>query len=206
MKHFIIMADIVDSSGKAADVLMPAFKELVTSCNKHFKSEIASPLTITLGDEFQGVVKSLAACIKIIFYLDEKILGLPLYFKLRYVVNYGDIGTALNQKSAHGMLGTGLTTARKALEEMKSSKNELLFAGVREAKKLNLASQLYRAFYNDWPEKDLKIAQAFLKNGDYKQLAGTFDKDASSMWRKQRSLKIDDFKASKELITLLANA
>ena len=56
-RHYIIMADIISSRtiDKKED-FMGQFKALTSLANKRFKDSIVSPLTITLGDEFQGIV------------------------------------------------------------------------------------------------------------------------------------------------------
>lgn len=52
------MADVIKSrKGKGLEIAK-RLKLLSDSINKSFKKEILSPLTITLGDEFQGVVSS----------------------------------------------------------------------------------------------------------------------------------------------------
>ena len=207
MKAFIIMADIIDSSTYPGDELMEDFKNAVTQINKNNIHHIASPLTITLGDEFQGIVKGLNSAISIIFQLDELTLKSELDYKLRYVVNYGVVDTDINKKNSYEMLGEGLTTARKKIEELKSSNSEIEILGIEEksSAKLNIALRLYRSIYNDWYQKDKSLVCEFLQDDNYRALAEKHGRDPSSMWRKKKSLKIEDFKASKELIELLAN-
>ncbi|MEM7040107.1 MAG: SatD family protein, partial [Bacteroidota bacterium] len=60
--QFIIMADIIDSRMPGdSNHWMQSFQALVIHMNQHHKSRIASPLTVTIGDEFQGIVKNLGA-------------------------------------------------------------------------------------------------------------------------------------------------
>ena len=75
------MADIIASSEKNQIELMNNFKELVNEINKTFKDEILSPLTITLGDEFQCVLKDLKSSTDIILQLEENIIHKKLNFK-----------------------------------------------------------------------------------------------------------------------------
>jgi len=207
MKAFVIMADIVDSSSYEGGRLMHDFKAIVAQVNKQYDDDIVSPLTITLGDEFQGIVKDLQSAVTIIFALDEALLNAELEFDLRYIVNYGEVETPINKEKAYEMLGEGLTSARKQLESMKSNGREVRVSGIAKKveEKLNLALQLYRSLYDDWHTKDRKLVHEFLQNDDYKELARVHDKDPSSMWRKRRSLKIEDFKASKQLVELISN-
>lgn len=207
MKYFILMADIIGSSRKNAEELMPAFSKVVEEVNKKYRKQIISPLTITLGDEFQGVVSGLREGIAIIYSLDEALLTSRDTFYLRYALHYGDIATGINRNKAHGMLGDGLTAARETLEAMKKSGREVTISGLGEdvENRLNLAFFLYRSLYNDWYPKDRQTVFDFLRHKDYKKVAALHDRDNSSMWRKEKSLKIDEFHAARELINLIAD-
>ncbi len=205
MKYLILMADIVKSSEKEGGALMEVFSGLVDQVNSQYAKRILSPLTITLGDEFQGVIDSLSAAVDIIFEMDEQCLCSVPGFRLRYVIQWGEIDTPINRSSAHGMLGEGLTSAREELEAMKKGDQEIAVRGYDDlfCKEMDLAFQLYRAFYTDWPEKDRMTAFDFIHSRDYKILAEQYNKDASTMWRKERSLRMKDFYASRSLIKLL---
>lgn len=201
------MGDIIDSSNKTGKSLMEHFKGLIEVVNLKYKNNILSPLTITLGDEFQGVIKDLASAIDILFYIDRRILGSDMFYNMRYVINYGIIDTPINRQSAHEMLGKGLTDSRFRLNELKKGGNKVLVEGIEESKesKINMAFELYQSFYNDLKEKDRKIAHEFLRGNDYRTVANKFGRDNSSMWRKQKSLKINDYKTSRALIKMIAN-
>lgn len=207
MKAYVLMADIIESSSYSGNKLMTDFKALVDQVNTKFATNISSPLTITLGDEFQGIIKDLNSAVQVVFAMDELLLKRSINYKLRYVINYGKIDTPINKTSSHEMLGEGLTKARKLLEELKITDAKIVVKGLENKMqvKLNLAFVLYRSLYDDWHEKDKKSAYDFLQNIDYKELARINKKAVSTMWRKKKSLKIEDFKASKELINLLAN-
>lgn len=205
MKHIIIMADIVESSAYDGAALMEVFSAIVDDVNERFGECIRSPLTITLGDEFQGVVTDLDSAIDIIFTMDEKCLLAEPGFRLRYVIQCGEIDTEINVANAHGMMGKGLSDAREQLEVMKKEDREVAVRGFHKdfSEEMDLAFQLYRAFYTDWPEKDRSIAHDFIQYRDYKVLAKRYKKDVSTMWRKERTLRMDDFYASRSLIKLL---
>lgn len=205
MKHHIIMADIVKSSKFNGAEIMPPFKEMVEKINTNYQSEIISPLTITLGDEFQGVVKSLKVGIKIIFALDE--LLLTEAFKLRFVLNYGEIQTIISKNNSYGMLGAGLSNARELLDKIKETDNRILLNGYGMPHDTMLCQgfQLYNYFYRQWSAKEKLIVKEFLSGKDYKEVANIFKKDISTMWRKEKSLNIIEYKTAKELIKQITN-
>ncbi|UII25564.1 SatD family protein [Fulvivirga maritima] len=206
-KYYIVMADIIDSSDKAGGSLMHHFKEMVNSVNERLSEKIISPFTITLGDEFQGIVNSLQTAVEVIFLMDEILLEAEEAYKLRFVINFGVIDTPINKEQAYEMLGEGLTVARRSLGELKSAESDILVAGLDQPleENLNMAFQLYRMIYDDWGTKDRPIARSFLKEPDYKKVAEIYSKDISTMWRRQKSLKIDEFNIARKLILNLSS-
>lgn len=112
MKHFILMSDVIGSGQKNQALLMQNFKETVSKINHDYENSLLSPLTITLGDEFQGLTKDLETALNIIIALEEQIIIQGFDFQLRYVLIYGDIETNINKRIAYEMLGEGLRDAR----------------------------------------------------------------------------------------------
>ncbi|MEM7298811.1 MAG: SatD family protein, partial [Bacteroidota bacterium] len=96
MNSFILMADVVDSHEKEGQSLMNDFQVLVKWANTIYGEFIASPLTITLGDEFQGIVSSASKGIDVILGMEEYIIKEEFGFKLRYVLHAGEVETAIN--------------------------------------------------------------------------------------------------------------
>src|ERR1700759_4336017 len=99
----ILMADIIGSRKADQAALMNDFKDLVAEVNK--TSNMLSPLTITLGDEFQGLLEGAEDALKVIWKLEETIVEKELNFKLRYVVVEGFIETPFNKEIAYGVMG-----------------------------------------------------------------------------------------------------
>lgn len=61
----------VSATGDAESADEGMVWEMVTSANKTFHNELLSPLTITLGDEFQGLSASLSDSMDILLFLEE---------------------------------------------------------------------------------------------------------------------------------------
>ena len=204
MEYQIVMADVIKSSTFSASALMKDFKLLVERTNKLFENEIVSPLTITLGDEFQGVVKDLSAAIELVFYLDQELLKAE--FQLRYALQLGEIETPINKKTAHEMLGNGLTRARENLQYGKEENKRFSISGYVDShnEKLDKAFMLYDYFYKNWSAKEKPIVYQFLQGKEYKEVAEIFQKDNSTMWRKEKSLNLKEFKICKQLIKMLS--
>uniref|UniRef100_UPI0037500E8A SatD family protein n=1 Tax=Flavobacterium sp. TaxID=239 RepID=UPI0037500E8A len=132
MDYVILMADILESREKDANELMLEFKETVKYINDNWQKNIISPLTITLGDEFQAIIDNVENAVNIIIEIEEFILAKEFNFKLRYVLNFGKIETEINREIAYEMLGEGLTDARKALSDLKNSESRFLIKFKKE--------------------------------------------------------------------------
>jgi hypothetical protein len=199
------MADIIGSGNHEGYALMKDFKEIIDSINKENKKRLLSPLTITLGDEFQGIARSLQDSISLIIKIEEKIVHLQKNIKLRYVLNHGFIDTDINPDIAYGMLGDGLTHARQLLESSKSERRDRFNISLENndylAEVLDLAFVGFQAIIDDWRLKDFELISSFLTfKGDYKMVAKEINKDNSSVFRRRDSLQIKEYFSSRRLL------
>lgn len=206
-KQVILMADVVDSTALSSKKFIEQFKKLVEKVNSNRREQIKSPLTITLGDEFQGVIDTFENGIKIIFELEELGVSFGFGFKLRYVLLEGQIDTEINKTIAYQMLGKGLSKARKELEELKKSQSRFLIKLDNALKEvyINKAFFIYQNFVDSWKEKDREIVKEFLYYDDYKYVAKRIGLDPSSSWRRKKSLNIIEYKNIKDLILVIYN-
>jgi hypothetical protein len=160
-----------------------------------------------LGDEFQGVIDTVANNISIIFDFEEAIVEMECDFKLRYVLNFGEIDTKINEKVAYEMLGSGLTEARQYLANMKKEDHRF-FVSLGKSDKINHQTNnaflVYQSIVDSWKEKDLKAVTSFLQYEDYKKVAEIINVDVSSAWRRKKSLSINEYNAMKEIILFLS--
>ena len=201
------MADIIKSSLENGNILMNLFREVSNRVNSDYRDAFYSPITITLGDEFQSIVRSIKNGIEIIIDYEETLLKYNEPCKLRYVLNYGEIDTPINPNQAYQMLGEGLTESRKLLGNLKKNDDRFLIKSENRdlSKKLSLAFYIFQSFVDAWKIKDFEIVRGFLKYKDYKLVGKNLNKDISTMWRKEKSLKINEYLAIKEIIFLLTN-
>ena len=199
------MADIIDSGEKVQIKLMQDFKNLVEDANKAFKASLLSPLTITLGDEFQGVLKDLSSSVKMMMYLEEQIIHHNLRFQLRYVLHYGSIETPINPDIAYQMLGKGLTEARNILNTSKKQKDRfsIFIADATKNAILKNAFRIYENIISDWdPKKDYEVVSNFIKFEDYKIVSEKVGKTRSQIWKREKTLNITAYQSVKNIILL----
>jgi hypothetical protein len=205
----ILMADVIRSRKKDSSLLVRQLKELVTIINSQNSANLISPLTITLGDEFQGITSTMENGIKTIFDLEELILDKQYDLKLRYVLVYGKIDTTINNQIAYEMLGEGLTRARQDLNSLKQKDSRFLIRlNINEEYKeqyLNKAFLIYQNIVDSWKAKDLEVVREFLLHKDYKIVAQNVHIDRSNAWRRKKSLKIDEYNNVKEIVLFILN-
>ena len=68
------MCDVVKSRNKDQKQLIKELKQTVLFINRKYSKDILSPLTITLGDEFQGIIKNVESGLSIIIEIEEYII------------------------------------------------------------------------------------------------------------------------------------
>lgn len=201
--NFILMADIIGSRKVNQQILMSNFREVVKYVNQKNEKDLLSPMTITLGDEFQSVVRGLLAGLSVIITMEEKIILLEKDFKLRYVLLEGVIETKINTKIAYEMLGPGLTSAREHLAKLKTGKRRFYFNLIDKQKStaLNDAFFIFQSLRDAWKaDKDHYLISEFLQLKDYKQIAVDLNKERSLIWKRRKSLKIEEYFSIKEVI------
>lgn len=207
MDYVIVMADILQSREKDANELMLEFKETVKHINDNWQTNIISPLTITLGDEFQAIIDTVENAVNIIIEIEEFMLAKEFTFKLRYVLNFGKIETEINREIAHEMLGEGLTDARKALTDLKNSESRFLIKFKKEdwriEKMLNDTFKIFQYYTDSWKANDYRIASDFIRHDDYKVIADKLGINRSTAWRRRKSLNIEEFETVKRIINNL---
>ena len=200
--RYILMGDIVGSSAYDARKLQREFMQLVSSCNERLAGEILSPYTVTLGDEFQGVARSLRGLFDVVFYLEETSLLRGLSFKMRYVGLYGEIETPVNRMKAHGMIGPGLTLARELLTDKRRGRPRFRF----EFPDAQLTRQLNRLFLvidglvARWDPKDGPLILDMITNTNNEEVGEKHGKNRTQIWKRRKHLLIEEFRALKEAV------
>jgi hypothetical protein len=195
------MADVVGSGKLPASQVAGTLQELCPYLNNYAPDSIFSPLTITLGDEFQGVVDSKKAGTELIIKSERWLLVHQASFRLRYVLWYGPIDMPINTQIAYGMLGQGLTTAREMLLKMKKQKKNRFYIGNEQPDEvLNRLFFLHHSITAKWKRRDYELAGTLLQTGDYKETAMLLEKDISLVWRRKNWLGIEQLSTVEWLI------
>ena len=205
-EHYVVMGDIVRSRDYEEKQLMRDFANLIEACNREFAAGILSPYTVTLGDEYQGVAASLLWSVRTIIYLDEARLHGEYSFKMRHVVHFGDVATPLNKVVAYGMLGSGLTKARELLTDKRRGRPRFCFSLPDQQLSSNLRQllEVMSSITNAWKPRDVAIIFAMLANDNDTEVATELGKNRSQIWKRRKSLFIDEYKALRMVVLELA--
>lgn len=124
MFYCAIIGDIIGSR-KLEDRqdIQKKFMAMARKANKRYESDIASPFTVTIGDEFQVLLTCSQRSPEIIAYVKEEMAPIEFVFG----VGIGEIFTDINTKLAIGMDGPAFHLARKAIEQAKKKKPKTIY-------------------------------------------------------------------------------
>lgn len=112
--HAAVMGDLVDSEGALSRAALHAtFNAAVDAVNAACAARLASPLTITLGDEFQGLCAGMAEGLGIVRDLRTRLLLRGV--ECRFTVGAVRLSTPVNADRAWSMMGEGLAETRASL-------------------------------------------------------------------------------------------
>jgi hypothetical protein len=115
----VLMGDLVGSERHADPASLHArFNIAIDRQNANLGSDMVSPLTITLGDEFQGLLSSLVAAAQVAREIRFELMRENI--ECRFVIGTIDLKTQINHERAWNMMGPGFADARARLDEKRS--------------------------------------------------------------------------------------
>lgn len=196
MNYFALIGDIVDS--KKIDDRYQVQKRL-ESClhqlNAKYSDVVISKMSITLGDEFQGLLTLDAPLFQII---DSINMAMKPH-QIRFGLGLGTILTDINPEQSIGADGPAYWYARKALQHI-HQKNDygntqiaVDFEGNHNVEVINSLIASSEAIKSSWRASQEVLLQKLLENNRYHE---SFDQQALA-----RALDLDTSALSKRLKT-----
>ncbi len=161
MNYCVLTADIHQSRlQEDRQALQTQIETLLHAANDEFKSEIKVPFSITLGDEWQGVIKTVAAGYRIAtFFLEE-------FHPTRLAMGLGEgkIETEWRARSAE-MDGQAFHRSRQALEKAKNEKRTLFFVTTHTNEDIlfNAFAHLLQLLREEWSLKQFRKFKLYKK-------------------------------------------
>nr|WP_319475018.1 SatD family protein [uncultured Sphaerochaeta sp.] len=140
------------------------------------KDTIVSPFTITLGDEFQGLLSDYSLAVPIVDYIERHMWPV----RIRFGIGIGEIHTEIIRNSPFGMDGPAYHIARDMLIHLKQSEKKhkepftTMRIGIADNEKLsmmlNMTFSLLSTLKEGWTEKQQKTVHTFMEAGQYNQM------------------------------------
>jgi hypothetical protein len=112
----IIASKKISNRGEVQKELNTVLKAI----NLKYKGDIASNFTITLGDEFQGLLRNGANIMHILSDIERQMYPV----KIRFGVGIGEITTDINREISIGADGPGYYKARAAIQYLKDNRKK----------------------------------------------------------------------------------
>jgi hypothetical protein len=186
------MGDLVASTqASSIETLHATFNEAVKRQNRIRRHALASMLTITLGDEFQGLSKTLVDGLSTIRALRLHLLeeGIDCRFAIGPVM----IETPVNVERAWNMMGSGLARTREKLNEKRDdTRYRFALGGLHpiEATLEALGAGL-TAIERRWTPRQLHDIRAFLEGASAQEIATRRNVSAHSVYKVRASGEFD---------------
>ena len=166
--------------------------KILGEINSKYESDIASTFSITLGDEFQGLLRSPRYTLEIVKYIQTKMY--PVIFRIG--IGLGDISTDITPGSALGADGPAYYAAREMVDVLHETenKNKSAEADIRlsiyneysfEIEQINTMLALIKVIEDRWkPEQRLTIWDMIENGGSQQECAVRMKTTQSTVGRR----------------------
>lgn len=170
-KYIALIGDIIDSKQiKERESFQESLKETFININKEYKSTIASNFTLTIGDEFQALLKVDG---KLMQLLDSLYIQIPADFRLG--LGYGEITTKIDPSLSIGADGEAFWKARDAIKYVYTNnyngRSNILFKSHNEGldSTINSLFTLTESLKFQWTDLQKETFAKMLEEGIYSE-------------------------------------
>ncbi len=173
MKYIAIIGDIVNSKNMMdRSHTQKKLNSILNRINENYKNCIASKFIITLGDEFQGLLKNFEDFLEIIKSIQREMYPV----KIRFGIGIGEISTDIKYEAAIGADGPAYYAARNMIDEIRQQEKRLkkqatdIKISIYEQKmfeldEINTMLMLIKLIEESWSEKQRFTVWDMLENG-----------------------------------------
>lgn len=212
MNYLALIGDFIDSKQVANRYdFQEKFKHCLSKINTKYQTEIVSKFSITLGDEFQGLVKSDAD----IFHIIDDISYMMSPHQIRYGIGLGKIITAIDPEISIGADGPAYWNAREAINHV-HQKNDYGQTKLYVQTSDNVINQLLNsllsageAIKSNWRASQEEVFESILdlnkyqENFDHKELAEKLGLTASTLSKRLKSSNVKTYLRTRTAARLL---
>lgn len=191
----IIIGDIEESrelKKSKREEVQQELKEVLERINAN-ASGLASPYTVTLGDEFQAVYSRADE----LFTHCWKILSVVHPVKVRFSIGFGAIVTPINPKQAIGMDGPAFHAARDGIEKLKKS-GFLMQIGHEETSQATLLNILNGTLHllsrevRNWNKNRVTMLHMLKEGMDYKEISSRLGLSKTAFYKNKEAGMLDE--------------
>lgn len=175
---------------------------LLDHVNEEFSAAVAVPFTITLGDEFQGLLFDASAALPVIATIEHTLFPVRITFGL----GTGRIATRLASATTQ-MDGECFHRSRQALEEAKAAGRRIVFAtgDARLDRALNTIEMLAEAIRSGWSEVHSRWARRYEELQKVERVAQAERVTRQAVYKAFKRMRLEEIRAAeaalKELLT-----
>jgi len=169
-KYFVLIGDIVRSRElPQRSSLQKKFVDTLKTVQEKYAGSIISPLTLTIGDEFQAVFQTADHLFDILREMDLALDGVTF----RYGLGVGGIDTEINRQYSIGMDGPAFHLAREAVEQARTEKARFRFrcSDSFSEKRLNILLGWLDVSTRTWSKEKKRIFHLRTMHMAQKQIA-----------------------------------
>lgn len=125
MIYLVLIGDIVASKAiRNRSQFQSQFETVLEQASQQYRPILISPLTLTIGDEFQAVLGGTANLFQLIAFVEQQMSSVAF----RFGFGLGAIVTEINTQRAIGMDGPAFHFARQAVELARKEEKSYYFA------------------------------------------------------------------------------
>lgn len=170
MLYFTIIGDMIGSrqlNNRAA--VQKNFSAALQTVQKRYAEQIVSPFTVTIGDEFQAVLKETSHLFALLYEIEQSLKAVTL----RYGFGIGTISTAINYNAAIGMDGPAFHNARSSIEQARKTKMRygLRCGNAHIDKRFNILLNWIDISTKSWPPEKHTILHLYGQKATQKEIA-----------------------------------
>lgn len=190
MQVIAVIGDLVGSKALAdRSALQRKLKKQLQRASREAKG-LASPYTLTLGDEFQAVYRGAESVLADVVTLLAEIHPV----RARFAFGIGALTTRINAEQALGMDGPAFHQARAALVALKEDRRLLRVAGSDEKTwaLVNHVMDLLSHHMGGWSQNRLRVLAGLLQKRAVKEIEEGLQISRVAIYKNIRAAALDE--------------
>ena len=190
MRTIAVIADLVGSKQLARREAFQRRLAAVLAARSAEAEALASPFTLTLGDEFQALYRGAASVLRDVVTIWAEIHPV----QARVALGVGELATRLNTKQALGMDGPAFHAARAALQTLKDEGGLLRIDGDRDADwaLVNRALNLLSHQVEGWSRNRLLVLAGLMRGRSVRELESAVKISHVAVYKNIRAAALDE--------------